>query len=233
MYPNLSDYDVMYHNIIKKDILSLINGLVDSFTGIVLTKPSILRKTENKVFQLVYAKQNNILIPESFIGNDNLELSKLKSDNRVIKPISIGKIYTKNKCELYQTQRFNSFYEDISYTPIYIQNYINKLFEVRITVIHKSIFAVRIDAGNKLDWRKSYDTNKYSIIDIPKHVENDIFNMMKSFELKFGTFDYIVDKYRNWIFLEINPNGQWLWLESILNLNISDAIVDYLIKGEK
>ena len=31
------------------------------------------------------------------------------------------------------------------------------------------------------------------------------------------------------IFLEVNPNGQWQWLEKILNLNISGEIINYLI----
>ena len=35
---------------IAKDIISLINGIVDDFEGKVLTKPYILRKTENKTF---------------------------------------------------------------------------------------------------------------------------------------------------------------------------------------
>lgn len=155
---------------------------------------------------------------------------KLEKDEKIIKPISIGKIYTENTCEIYQTNKFNSFNEDISYTPIYIQNYVEKLFEVRITVINNKVFPVKIEAGDKLDWRKSYNTNKYSVIEVPDKILKDIFNMMKSFELKFGAFDYIVNKNNEWVFLEINPNGQWLWLEKVLKLQISNAIIDYLIE---
>ena len=52
---------------------------------------------------------------------------------------------------------------------------------------------------------------------------------MRDFELKFGAFDFIVNKSDEWIFLEINPNGQWLWLEKILDIPISECIFKYLI----
>ena len=53
-------------------------------------------------------------------------------------------------------------------------------------------------------------------------------NMLNEFRLNFGAFDFIVDERGKWIFLEVNPNGQWLWLEKILDLSISYRIVDYL-----
>ena len=45
--------------------------------------------------------------------------------------------------------------------------------------------------------------------------------------------DFIVDESGKWIFLEVNPNGQWLWLEQILQIDISKYIVNFLIEGEK
>ena len=53
--------------------------------------------------------------------------------------------------------------------------------------------------------------------------------MLEDLELKFGAFDFIVDEEDNWVFLEVNPNGQWQWLEEKLNLNISEKIVEYLV----
>lgn len=52
---------------------------------------------------------------------------------------------------------------------------------------------------------------------------------MDAFNLMFGAFDFIVTPRNEWVFLEVNPNGQWLWLERSLNLNISQKIVEYLI----
>ncbi|MNL66725.1 hypothetical protein D3C87_1912350 [compost metagenome] len=46
--------------------------------------------------------------------------------------------------------------------------------------------------------------------------------------LKFGAIDLIQDEYDNFYFLEINPNGQWVWIESDTGLTISDSIINFL-----
>ena len=68
MLPDLSPFDPQYHLMIQRDIIAVINGIVDCFSGKVLTRPSILRKTENKVYQLMYVSKNGWNIPESYIG---------------------------------------------------------------------------------------------------------------------------------------------------------------------
>ena len=185
---------------ICNDILSLICGIVDSFDGIVLTKPCILRKCENKIFQFQYALKNNFLIPKSYIGNSIETSRSLENGYTIINPIYTGKIYKKDICEIYQTSLFHSFNEDISLTPIYLQEYKQKSFEVRITVIDNKIFPIKIISKNKVDWRKDYEHNEYSYVKIPIEIENKILKMMKDFEIKFGCFDYIVDKENRWIF---------------------------------
>ena len=52
--------------------------------------------------------------------------------------------------------------------------------------------------------------------------------MLSYYNLVFGAFDYIVTPQNEWIFLELNPNGQWLWLEEALKLDISNKIIEYL-----
>lgn len=229
-FPDLEDFSPEYRNYIRNDIISVINGIVDDFQKKVLTKPSILRQCENKIFQLLYASDNNIQMPYSFIGNCNSELQKLSYNDTIIKPIYTGKISTEDRCELYQTSIFKDYNEDISLMPVYIQKYENKAYEVRLTIIDGKIYPIRINSKDKIDWRKAYDSNVYSIIDIPLKIHENVIKMMEDFNLAFGAFDYIVNPKGEWIFLEVNPNGQWLWLELELGINISRDIVDYLIR---
>src|SRR5690606_16003241 len=99
------------------------------------------------------------------------------------------------------------------------------------TIIGKSVFAVRIESSNKVDWRRKGATNNYQLVELPQRVLDKCYKMMSQLLLAFAAFDFI--KVGNeYIFLEVNPNGQWLWLEQILNISISQSIVDYLIKGD-
>ncbi len=227
--PDLRMYDSQYHLLIKRDIISVINGIVDSFQGKVITKPSILRKAENKIYQMVYSSSNGWNIPKSYIGNNKHLSDEYKQSLSIIKPLTIGKTYGKNGWELYQTNLFRGIEEDITLTPVYLQQYITKQYEVRITIIGKEVYAVRIDTKNKIDWRMDYPNHRYSLIDCPNDIIKKCYQMMIDFNLVFGAFDFIVTPENEWIFLEINPNGQWLWLEQSLGLDISYHILNNLI----
>jgi len=229
MFPDLSEYEPEYHMMIQRDIIGLINGIVDSFEGKVLSKPCLLRESENKTNQLIYAINHNWKTPNSFIGNDSDKQLDFSSIRSIIKPLTTGKVDTKNGCELYQTNYFNYKVNTISLTPIYLQTYITKLYEVRITIINTTFYTVRIDTKDKLDWRADYKNHKYSIIECPKKIQKQCLAMLKNYNLRFGAFDYIVTPENKWIFLELNPNGQWLWLEEALNLDISEQIINYLL----
>lgn len=229
-FPDTSDFAPEYRRIINSDILAIIDGLANSFSGVVLTKPYLLRQAENKIFQLIYAKSHSILMPKSFIGNN--DHWKCINDQRIIKPISVGKIETSSEIAIIQTNLMheNDSYDSPELTPVYIQEYIKKSLEVRITVVDDDFFAVKIVSDNMIDWRAG-NNNQYEIIDIPIEIKKCIKMMMKDFQLRFGAIDYIVDIDGKWYFLEINPNGQWQWLECILGLSISDSIMNMLLGG--
>lgn len=116
-------------------------------------------------------------------------------------------------------------------TPSYFQKYIGKEGgEYRITIIGREVFSVRIDSSNPIDWRKSDSINQYNKVEIPQHILTSCFNLMEELSIPFGAFDFIQSG-SEFYFLEVNPNGQWLWLEEQLGLPISRSIVDYLQKG--
>ena len=229
--PNLDVFDKQYHTMIQRDIIAVINGFTDSFDGRVLTRPSILKKVENKVFQLVYAVENGINVPMSYIGNSNKICEKLCGENEIIKPLTTGKTYGDNGWELYNTSIFNCFDDDVSSSPVYLQEYIRKKYEVRITIVQEKIFAVRINTINQIDWRMDYIHHQYTVISCPIYIQEQCKKMMRDMEINFGAFDYIVTPDDEWFFLEVNPNGQWLWLELNQKINISEEIVNYLLEG--
>ena len=65
----------------------------------------------------------------------------------------------------------NDSYDSPELTPVYIQEYIKKSFEVRITVVDDDFFAVKIVSDNMIDWRAG-NNNQYEIIDIPIEIKN-------------------------------------------------------------
>jgi len=57
--------------------------------------------------------------------------------------------------------------------------------------------------------------------------------LVEKLGLVFGCIDMIVTPRGEFIFLEINPNGQWLWIEELTGLPISEAIANTLANPPK
>lgn len=227
--PNLSEYSEVYHSMISRDIISYINGIVDAFDGNVLSRPSILKKTENKVYQIKIASKVGFQFPESSIGTSVNDVNEIIREEGIIKPLTTGKVVNGDRCEIIQTSKVDrDIEEDISLTPLYVQKYIKKSYEVRVTIINNKVFPVKIKAFNSVDWRIDQINNEYELISIPKDIECKCIEIMNIMELSFGAFDFIVNENNDYIFLEVNPNGQWLWLEQKIGLSISNEIINYL-----
>ncbi|MEU1203526.1 ATP-grasp ribosomal peptide maturase [Streptomyces sp. NPDC005813] len=107
------------------------------------------------------------------------------------------------------------------------QKLVAKTADVRVTVIGRRVFCVRIDS-DLLDWRTNYSRLTYTPIQPPPDIESALHRYMDFFGLVFGAFDFCVDADGRWWFLECNPSGQWHWLEPETGLPMSAALADLL-----
>lgn len=117
--------------------------------------------------------------------------------------------------------------------PTFLQEYIEKDHELRVTIIGERTFCCRIDSqqvsGAESDWRR-VDPFKvpHRIVTIDDRIEAALRAMMRASGLLYGAFDLIVTPAGEVIFLELNPNGQYLWIELITGAPLSEAMADLL-----
>lgn len=232
-YPDLSEYDSELRPLMVKEIMGLLEGIAETYGIRCLSRPSFLKRAENKVVQLKLARDLGFLLPPSLITNHDYSAQAFViSKPSIVKPVASGKLITPVGDFIIQTNIIppNHPPVQLSHCPSYFQTYVKKDYELRITIVDSQVFAVRIDAGDDIDWRKSYKDNTYYSVDVPEEIKRKCFSMMKAFNLHFGAFDFIVSN-GDYYFLEVNPNGQWLWLEEELHLGISNAIIQFLRQG--
>ncbi len=223
----------------NKTLLGLYNSLKD------LPWLNPLRKAykgENKYYQIQLAHQVGFLLPETLISNDKACLTEFVRKHR-------GALFKLMAQDIYHIENvgFRGFYTNIiteddlsafneqDENPIVLQNYIEKQFEVRYTVVGSQHFVCRIDSQAsplaKFDWRR-YDIphTPHTGIQPPLDIQEKVSVFMKTLGLEFGALDFIVTPTNEWYFLEINCMGQWLWIEQLTNLPISDSIVEWIYK---
>jgi glutathione synthase/RimK-type ligase-like ATP-grasp enzyme len=210
-----------------------------------ISDPLAIKKSEHKVYQLKVAQSLYFNIPKTIITNDPGEVEKFFHTcpkGIIIKPLYLGFI---NDPEKPRTIFTNCVAEEdlknidsVRIAPSIFQERIHKKFDIRVTIIGDRVFAVKIEVDslppNIPDWRFApIEKLKHSIYDLPPDVEKSCMDLVERLGLDFGAIDLALDHNDNHIFFEINPNGQWAWLETILHLPISKAIVDRLQNHEK
>lgn len=116
------------------------------------------------------------------------------------------------------------------WAPAIFQELIAKKSDIRITYVGGRIFACRIHSQEyvqtKIDFRHldTVGKLKHEIFEISSDFADKIRMLMSRLGLCFGCLDFIEDECGQLIFLEVNPAGQWLWIEQITGAAISNAI---------
>lgn len=221
-----------YHRFAHSESFSLIDGIMESFKGTCLSRPSILRKANNKILQLSLASEIGFSLPKSIITNSHDRIKKIQEEELIVKPLSVGTVDHEGTREYVQTNLVDSSIDAslLKFCPSYFQQYIEKDYELRVTVIGNDFHTVRIDSKNKIDWRKANNEVSYSLTDLPDVVSQQCITFMNSMSINFGCFDFMV-KDEELYFLEMNANGQWAWLDEITQFGISKSLIKYLTNG--
>ena len=199
-----------------------------------------IREAENKIFQLEIAKKLGFDIPQSIISNNPTQVNDFVSANNscIIKPIKSGLIEDEANQKVVFTSTLNKKWiskKELATCPAYLQNNIKKQKDIRVTVVGCKVFAMSIDSQceeeAQTDWRKSSKILKYEAIEIPKDIQNKCITLLRELNLNFGAIDFILNSVGQYIFLEINPNGQWGWVEQQVGYDISGEIANLLENG--
>jgi glutathione synthase/RimK-type ligase-like ATP-grasp enzyme len=116
------------------------------------------------------------------------------------------------------------------------QEYVQKRVELRVTVIGDQLFAAEIhsqdDERTSVDWR-NYDADiAYRAASLPPQVAERCLALVRSYGLNFSAIDMIATPDDRFVFVENNPNGQFIFVEhKIPELAMTDALAACLIRG--
>ncbi|MBZ5551071.1 MAG: MvdD family ATP-grasp ribosomal peptide maturase [Acidobacteriia bacterium] len=233
--------DGVYTFCLQENRAALLGSIVD-LPGPWMSHPAAVWQAEHKPFQLTRAAELGLRIPRTVVTNDPLVIRKAFSEfqEMVVKPVRTGYIVHKGQEFAIFTSRVMEQHleelESARWSPAIYQALIPKRFDLRITIIGRKIFAAAIDSQSDpaatLDWRQTNNPRLPHLpFTLPEEIATRLFRLMDSLRLTFGAIDMIQDPDGEYVFLEVNPSGQWLWLDDMLQLGISDAVAEWLAGG--
>lgn len=197
----------------------------------------------NKAYQMKIASNLGMKIPETCISNDPDEIYsffKKWNDSMIIKASGGKSVFNENnqRLMLYTSivseEELKKYLEDIKLSPVMAQEYVHKKIELRITIVGGKIFTCAIYSQDshrtKIDWRHyDFKNVRHEIYQLPEQVEKQLLELMKSLSLNFGAIDMILTPEGEYVFLEVNPSGQWGWIENLTGMPISKSIAELLV----
>ncbi len=194
--------------------------------------PDVYRASAHKPGQLAAATQAGLRVPASFLGNSLTHARRWAAGvggSLVCKPIAAASLTLPDAPPtMLPTRRVEPAELDESFelTAHYLQEWVPKRHEIRLTVVGQHMFPVAIHASStkaKVDWRSDYDALEYEPVAIPDDVAAGVRHFMAAYKLNYGAFDFAVRPDGQWVFFECNPAGQWQFIAKATNLPIAEA----------
>jgi len=217
----------------------LLYSISDFFGNCKILGSKFDRLNISKIDTLLKAQSIGLSIPATILTNSKNELVDFRNKFSTIitKPIFNSKTFTKNdyKYTTYTKLINSEFIEslNLSFFPSLIQEYIEKIIEIRVFYLEGKCFSAalfsQVNETSKYDCRNNEHFIRIIPYKLPDEIEVKIFNLMKLINLNIGVLDLIYSTERKYIFLEVNPVGQYEIISEICNFKLNKLIAQWLI----
>jgi MvdD family ATP-grasp ribosomal peptide maturase len=219
-----------------------VRGMLASLDVFRMDAEPLIRRAENKQLQIQIARESGLETPRTLITNDPEAVrafARTCERGLITKMLSSFAIYEDDAEKVVFTNPVTT--EDLNdlaglrLCPMTFQEQVPKALELRVTIAGERVFAASIDSQASAraahDWRRDGVKllDAWQPYQLPSGVEEKLLRLMARFNLNYGAADFIVTPEGRHVFLEVNPVGEFFWLEQCPGLPISDAIADVLL----
>lgn len=205
--------------------------------------PDRNRVAESKLAQLRVAGELGFEVPDTLVSNDPEAVRAFIAahpEGVICKPLYDGRVPVGGDERVFFTSRVDPEsvpLGDLGPEPYLFQSLVPKLFDIRATVIGDEVFAARIDsqAGEETqtDWRRGRPgALPHDVVELPDELSELCLALCRRFGLLFGAIDLACRPDGGHSFFEVNPNGQWAWVEHRTGLPLRARLADLLL-GER
>lgn len=227
---DLSRVDPRDGDVVQRELVSLarsIEALVATHARACVNPPGIQGVGDQKALQLTLAKRAGLQVPVTLMSNhvDTVRGFQAAHTRLIFKPFNQNgwlegdddRGFVQHTASLGEADLRDA--AAIALCPGIYQPRIDKHHELRITALGDDFCTVRIDSQRvpeaQVDWRADYfqRASIEPVGQLPDDVERGLRALMRMLRLRFGCIDMIVTPEGRYVFLEVNQQGQFLWLE--------------------
>jgi glutathione synthase/RimK-type ligase-like ATP-grasp enzyme len=228
--------DPVHRQFAISEATTAFSGLYQSLDAFWINDPVRDEAAHHKPWQLALAQQIGLAIPTTLMTSDPEEAREFWRQHE-------GNVIYKQFRALpdawRETRRLGQEEVELSanirVTPVIFQCFVDAVADLRVTVIGDEIYAAAADARNgeyPLDFRFNGDL-RWEPHALPPAVEDALRLLMRRLGLEYGAIDLRLTPEDQYVFLEINPAGQFLWIELETGQRIAEAIAAHLSTAKR
>jgi glutathione synthase/RimK-type ligase-like ATP-grasp enzyme len=218
----------------------VLDGLWRTHDALWVNHPECNRAASSKIEQLKTAVQLGMDVPDTLVSGEPAEVRAFAAAHRsavICKPLRWGRVPTDGGEKLFFTSKIDadnlSVLEPLGPEPYCFQELVQKRHDIRVTVIGEQVFAVRIesqvDHEAAIDWRRKGESLAHVPQELPDRIQRQCIELVRHYGLQFAAIDFAERPDGRWTFFEVNPNGQWAWIEQLTGLPLRAALADLLL----
>jgi len=112
--------------------------------------------------------------------------------------------------------------------PWFVEQQVEATHDVTVVFVRGRMFAYSLERdflNRTIDWRECMsDEQNWTSYSLPPELSAAIVEYMRRLRLDFGRFDFLLDACGRYWFCEVNPNGQFAWLDLGGDHGLLDAV---------
>lgn len=125
--------------------------------------------------------------------------------------------------------------------PGIFQAYLEKKYDIRVTIFGDQVFACKIYSqahpDTQVDSRASRwetdETPKHEAMELPPEIKTRCLEITHSYGLQYAAIDLAIGQDGQYYFFELNPNGQWAWIEELTAQPMRAALIQLLTNNRQ
>lgn len=190
-------------------------------------------RASRKALQLRVASRLGLRVPPTLMTSDPADA------RRFVERLGVGNVIYKIFSATHQVWRETRLVQPadldeldaLRLAPVIFQEYIPAVADVRVTVVGRRMFPMAIRSRGtsyEVDFRVSLAEARTEPIELPSAVQTRLRHLVDELGLAYGAIDLRLTDDGEWVFLEINPAGEFLFCEAGAGFPLTDAVADWL-----
>jgi glutathione synthase/RimK-type ligase-like ATP-grasp enzyme len=223
--------DPVHRRFALSEATTAFQGLYRAMDGFWVNDPGRDAAAHHKPWQLALAQEIGLEIPPTLMTNDPQEAREFWQQHN-------GEVIHKQFIALpdawRETRRLKAedskLADAVRLTPVIFQSYVEAVADIRVIAIGQELYAASTDvrkAEYPADVRMNLDA-RWVAHKLPSSIEDGLHGLMRRLGLEYGAIDLRLTPDGSYVFLEINPAGQFLWIEMATGQKIAAALAAHL-----